>query len=226
MNRQASTRIVIADDHPLFRGALRQAVSTALEGVDVSEVGSLEALTEALDAGGDADLVLLDLTMPGVQGFSGLLFLRADHPEVPVIVVSANDDPAVIRRCIEFGALGFLPKTADVAQMGEAIRAVLDGSVWTPPGIDLTTPADAEVTDMVRRLSTLTPQQVRVLMMLSEGLLNKQIAYELTVSEATVKAHVSAILTKLNVDSRTQAVIAASKIAGTAWATTGASATI
>ncbi|MFN3670512.1 MAG: response regulator [Bosea sp. (in: a-proteobacteria)] len=226
MNRQPSTRIVIADDHPLFRGALRQAVSSALEGADVSEVGSLDSLTEALNAGGDADLVLLDLTMPGVQGFSGLLFLRADHPEVPVIVVSANDDPAVIRRCIEFGALGFLPKTADVAQMGEAIRAVLDGGVWTPPGIDLSAPVDAEVADMVRRLSTLTPQQVRVLMMLSEGLLNKQIAYELGVSEATVKAHVSAILTKLNVDSRTQAVIAASKIAGTAWATTGASATI
>jgi len=163
--------------------------------------------------------------MPGVQGFSGLLFLRADHPEIPVIVVSANDDPAVIRRCIEFGALGFLPKTADVAQMGEAIRVVLDGGVWTPPGVDLSAPVDAEVADMVRRLSTLTPQQVRVLMMLSEGLLNKQIAYELGVSEATVKAHVSAILTKLDVDSRTQAVIAASKIAGTAWATTGAAAT-
>ncbi|WP_293813103.1 response regulator transcription factor, partial [uncultured Bosea sp.] len=197
MSKQPSTRIVIADDHPLFRGALRQAVSSALGGAEVSEVGSLEALTEALASGGDADLVLLDLTMPGVQGFSGLLFLRADHPEIPVIVVSANDDPAVIRRCIEFGALGFLPKTADVAQMGEAIRAVLDGGVWTPPGVDLSAPVDAEIADMVRRMSTLTPQQVRVLMMLSEGLLNKQIAYELGVSEATVKAHVSAILTKL-----------------------------
>ena len=225
MSRQPATRIVIADDHPLFRGALRQAVSHALAGAEVSEVGSLDALTEALSTGGDADLVMLDLTMPGVQGFSGLLFLRADHPEIPVIVVSANDDPAVIRRCIEFGALGFLPKTADVEQMGEAIRAVLDGGVWTPPGIDLAAPVDAEVADMVRRLSTLTPQQVRVLMMLSEGLLNKQIAYELGVSEATVKAHVSAILTKLDVDSRTQAVIAAAKIAGTAWATAGASAT-
>jgi DNA-binding NarL/FixJ family response regulator len=131
MTKQPSTRIVIADDHPLFRGALRQAVSHALEGADVSEVGSLESLTEALSQGADADLVLLDLTMPGVQGFSGLLFLRADHPEVPVIVVSANDEPTVIRRCIEFGALGFLPKTADVEQMGEAIRAVLAGSVWT-----------------------------------------------------------------------------------------------
>ena len=225
MSKQPSTRIVIADDHPLFRGALRQAVSSALGGAEVSEVGSLEALTEALASGGDADLVLLDLTMPGVQGFSGLLFLRADHPELPVIVVSANDDPAVIRRCIEFGALGFLPKTAEVEQMGEAIKAVLDGGVWTPPGVDLSSPVDAEIADMVRRLSTLTPQQVRVLMMLSEGLLNKQIAYELGVSEATVKAHVSAILTKLDVDSRTQAVIAASKIAGTSWATAGAAAT-
>ena len=218
MTRQVSTRIVIADDHPLFRGALRQAVATAIQDTEISEVGSLEALTEALAAASnDADLILLDLTMPGVQGFSGLLFLRADHPELPVIVVSANDDPAVIRRCIEFGALGFLPKTADVEQMGEAIRAVLDGSVWTPPGVDLSAPVDAETAEMVRRLSTLTPQQVRVLMMLSEGLLNKQIAYELGVSEATVKAQVSAILTKLDVDSRTQAVIAASKIAGTAW---------
>ena len=116
MSKQPSTRIVIADDHPLFRGALRQAVSHAIGGAEVSEVGSLEALTEALASGGDADLVLLDLTMPGVQGFSGLIFLRAEHPEIPVIVVSANDDPAVIRRCIEFGALGFLPKTADVAR--------------------------------------------------------------------------------------------------------------
>ena len=219
------TRIVIADDHPLFRGALRQAVAHALADVTVSEVGSLEALGQALAESADVDLILLDLAMPGVQGFSGLLFLRAAHPELPVIVVSANDDPTVIRRCIEFGALGFLSKTAEVAQMGEAIKAVLHGSVWTPPGIDLSDPVDHETADMVRRLSTLTPQQVRVLMMLSEGLLNKQIAYELGVSEATVKAHVSAILTKLNVDSRTQAVIAAAKIAGAGWATSGASAT-
>jgi DNA-binding NarL/FixJ family response regulator len=225
MSRQPSTRIVIADDHPLFRGALRQAVSHGLAGSEISEVGSLEALGQALAEASDIDLILLDLSMPGVQGFSGLLFLRASYPEIPVIVVSANDDPAVIRRCIEFGALGFLPKTAEVAQMGEAIQAVLDGGVWTPPGVDLSAPVDHETADMVRRLATLTPQQVRVLMMLSEGLLNKQIAYELGVSEATVKAHVSAILTKLNVDSRTQAVIAAAKIAGAGWAAQGASAT-
>jgi DNA-binding NarL/FixJ family response regulator len=221
----APTRIIIADDHPLFRGALRQAVLSKMAQAEIAEVGSLEELGRALALARDTDLVLLDLTMPGVQGFSGLLFLRADHPGIPVIVVSANDDPAVIRRCIGFGASGFLPKTSGVEAMGEAVEAVLAGQVWTPPGIDMSASEDSETTDMVRRLSTLTPQQVRVLMMLSGGLLNKQIAYELSVSEATVKAHVSAILTKLNVDSRTQAVIAASRIAGTAWATTGAGAT-
>ncbi len=221
----AATRIIIADDHPLFRGALRQAVLRKLANAEVSEVGSLEELGAQLALAKDTDLVMLDLTMPGVQGFSGLLFLRADHPGIPVIVVSANDDPAVIRRCVAFGASGFLPKTSDVETMGEAVETVLAGQVWTPPGVDMSAAEDSETTDMVRRLSTLTPQQVRVLMMLSSGLLNKQIAYELGVSEATVKAHVSAILTKLNVDSRTQAVIAASRIAGSAWATTGAGAT-
>ena len=206
------TRIVIADDHPLFRGALRQAVSHALAGSEVSEVGSLEALGQALVETADTDLILLDLTMPGVRGFSGLMYLRAQYPSVPVVVVSANDDPAVIRRCMDFGASGFIPKTTDIGVMRQAIGAVLAGETWTPPDVDLSAPADRETADMVRRLASLTPQQVRVLMMLSEGLLNKQIAYELSVSEATVKAHVSAILQKLGVESRTQAVIAAARI--------------
>jgi DNA-binding NarL/FixJ family response regulator len=150
--------------------------------------------------------------MPGVRGFSGLMYLRAQHPGVPVIVVSGNEDRGVMRRCIDFGASGFIPKTTDMDMMRKAIRTVLDGDTWTPPDVDLSAPADKETADMVRRLASLTPQQVRVLMMLSEGLLNKQIAYELSVSEATVKAHVSAILQKLGVESRTQAVIAASKI--------------
>jgi DNA-binding CsgD family transcriptional regulator len=127
--------------------------------------------------------------------------------------VSGNEDRGVIRRCIDFGASGFIPKTTDIDVMREAIRSVLDGGTWTPSDIDLSAPADRETADMVRRLASLTPQQVRVLMMLSEGLLNKQIAYELSVSEATVKAHVSAILQKLGVESRTQAVIAAARIA-------------
>jgi DNA-binding NarL/FixJ family response regulator len=217
MTTQAGPSILIADDHPLFRGALRQALVSALPGTTLSEAGSFDEVTRSLAGGPDVDLVLLDLTMPGVQGFSGLLFLRADYPQVPVMVVSANDDPGVVRRCIEFGALGFMPKTLDADQMAQAVQSVLDGNVWVPQGVDLSVAHDTETAGTIKRLMTLTPQQVRVLMMLSEGLLNKQIAYELGVSEATVKAHVSAILQKLDVDSRTQAVILASKIAATGW---------
>ena len=211
-------RIVIADDHPLVRGALRTSITALLGPVEIIEAGSFEELAPAF-SGGDIDLVLLDLTMPGVQGFSGLLYLRASHPATPVIVVSGNEDRTVIRRCIELGASGYIPKSLDGAAMGSAIQQVLDGGSWTPDDVDLTSAPDATTSDMVRRLASLTPQQVRVLMMLSTGLLNKQIAYELSVSEATVKAHVSAILQKLDVDSRTQAVIAAAKIASGQWNT-------
>jgi DNA-binding NarL/FixJ family response regulator len=207
---------VIADDHPLVRGALREAVAGAVEGARILECGDLEQLSATLSQAPDADLVLLDLSMPGVRGFSGLMYLRAQHPDVPVVVVSGNEDRTVIRRCIDFGASGYIPKTTDIEDMRTGIRAVLEGRTSTPPDVDLAAPADKETVDIVRRLASLTPQQVRVLMMLSEGL-NKQIAYELTVSEATVKAHVSAILQKLGVDSRTQAVIAASKIEAGQW---------
>jgi len=212
-----SIRLIIADDHPLFRGALREAVSGLFEDADIAEAGSFEDLAKLLERGADVDLILLDLTMPGVRGFSGLMYLRAQYPSVPIIVVSANDDPAVIRRCMDFGASGFIPKTLGNEAMRGAITRVFEGGVWTPPEIDLGAGADAETADLLTRLTSLTPQQVRVLMMLSEGLLNKQIAYELGVSEATVKAHVSAILQKLGVDSRTQAVIAASKIELGQW---------
>ena len=208
-------RLVIADDHPLFRGAMREAISGLLEKVDIAEAGTFDDTVELLSV--DVDLVLFDLTMPGVRGFSGLMYMRAQYPSVPVVVVSANDDPAVIRRCMEFGASGFIPKTLGIDTMRAAISRVLAGGVWTPPDVDLSAGSDTETANLLARLASLTPQQVRVLMMLSEGLLNKQIAYELTVSEATVKAHVSAILQKLGVDSRTQAVIAAAKIEVGQW---------
>jgi len=210
-------RLVIADDHPLFRGALREAVTGLIEHAEIAEAGTFEEVPKLLDKVGEVDLVLLDLSMPGVRGFSGLMYLRAQYPSVPVVVVSANDDPAVIRRCMEFGASGFIPKTLGVEAMRAAIARVLEGGVWTPPDVDLKAGTDKETADLMARLATLTPQQVRVLMMLSEGLLNKQIAYNLSVSEATVKAHVSAILQKLNVESRTQAVIAAAKIEAGQW---------
>jgi DNA-binding NarL/FixJ family response regulator len=213
----AQYRLMIADDHPLFRGALREAVTGLFERADIAEAGTFDEVSAMLERTSDIDLILLDLAMPGVRGFSGLMYLRAQYPSVPVVVVSANDEPAVIRRCMDFGASGFIPKTLGVEAMRDAIAVVLRGGVWTPPDIDLSAAGDAETTALLARLATLTPQQVRVLMMLSEGLLNKQIAFQLGVSEATVKAHVSAILQKLGVESRTQAVIAAAKIEAGHW---------
>ena len=212
---QEKYRLVIADDHPLFRGAMREAISGLMANADIAEAGTFDDTVEMISV--DVDLVLLDLTMPGVRGFSGLMYLRAQYPSVPVIVVSANDDPVAIRRCMEFGASGFIPKTLGIDAMRTAISRVLAGAVWTPPDVDLSSAADADAAELMARMATLTPQQVRVLMMLSEGLLNKQIAYQLGVSEATVKAHVSAILQKLGVESRTQAVIAAAKIEAGQW---------
>ena len=201
------SRIIIVDDHPLFRAALRQTLAIA---ANVEEAGDLAALNAALAADRDCDLVLLDLNMPGAHGLSGLLLLRAQYPEIPVMIISAVEDMKVIRRTFELGAAGYLPKSAGPADIRAAIATVLKGEVFVPPGVSLG--ADDEQTLFSRRLATLTPQQIRVLMMLSDGLMNKQIAYELSISEATVKAHVSSILQKLDVDSRTQAVIAASRI--------------
>jgi DNA-binding NarL/FixJ family response regulator len=218
LSEAQSHHLLIADDHPLFRGALREAVAGVFGQADVAEAGTFEEVSEVLErGGGDVDLILLDLSMPGVRGFSGLMYLRAQYPGLPIVVVSANDDPAVIRHCMEFGASGFIPKTLGREALREAIARVLQGEVWTPPDVDLTGQSDATTAALIARLATLTPQQVRVLMMLSEGLLNKQIAYELSVSEATVKAHVSAILQKLGVESRTQAVIAAGRIEAGQW---------
>ena len=218
MNGSANYRLVIADDHPLFRGALREAVTGLLfERVEIAEAGSFDEVTKLLEDNGDVDLIMLDLAMPGVRGFSGLMYLRAQYPSVPIIVVSANDDPAVIRRCMDFGGAGFISKTLGIDVIRTALKRVLDGGVWTPPDVDFASVTDAASADLLSRLASLTPQQVRVLMMLSSGLLNKQIAHELGVSEATVKAHVSAILQKLNVESRTQAVIAAAKIEVGQW---------
>src|SRR5215468_1288954 len=217
MTTPANTRLVIADDHPLFRDALRQAVASVVASAKIDEAGSFDDLTAMLEQDSDVDLILLDLTMPGISGFSGLIYLRAQYPAIPVVVVSASDDVGTIRRSLDFGAYGFIPKRFGVETLREAITKVMDGDVFVPPDTDLSSAADPDMARLRDRLVTLTPQQVRVLMMLSEGLLNKQIAYELGVSEATIRAHVSAILQKLGVESRTQAVIAAAKIAGGQW---------
>lgn len=211
---QLAQKIIIADDHPLFRAALKQAVLQAVPGVTILEADTLAAVQERVDAHGDADLVLLDIHMPGAQGFSGLVFLRGQHPGVPVVVVSGSEEPQVMKRAIDYGASGFIPKSAPIEVISEAITAVLQGDEWLPQDISesLNEAISEEDQQFAEALASLTPQQFRVLTMLTEGLLNKQIAYELGVSEATIKAHVTAILRKLGVHSRTQAVIAAQRL--------------
>ena len=209
-------QILIADDHPLVRGALKQALSTELENVSVLEAESLyEAIDQVEAHKGDIDLVLLDLHMPGMNGFTGLFTLRASYPDIPVSIVSASQELPVVRRSIEYGASAFVPKSAPVDQIGLAVKTVLDGGMWIPDWAREAMengPADDEATGLAEKIGQLTPQQLRVLNMLTEGKLNKQIAYELDVTEATVKAHVSAILRKLSVHSRTQAVIIAREL--------------
>lgn len=210
---QLASKIIIADDHPLFRAALRQAVAQAIDGVEIVEADTLEAVQEAVAEHSDADLVLLDLHMPGTNGFTGLVFLRGQNPGMPVVVVSGSEEVNVMKRSMDYGASGFIPKSAPLETISEAIVSVLEGEEWLPQEI---VDGNEDVSDEERKfaeaLSSLTPQQFRVLTMLTEGLLNKQIAYELNVSEATIKAHVTAILRKLGVHSRTQAVIAAQRL--------------
>ena len=205
--------LLIADDHPLFREALRGVVARLLPAATLREADGVDALYALVDGEADADLLLLDLNMPGAQGFSTLVHLRALHPQLPIVVVSAREEPAVMRRALDHGAVGFIPKSADAATLGEAITSVLDGNRWAPAAAFDEPAAAAEEHDAARRVRELTPQQFRVLQMLGAGRLNKQIAYELGVSEATIKAHMTAILRKLGAGNRTQAVLIAGRLA-------------
>jgi len=196
--------ILIADDHPLLRAAVVHSLRQAMPQARVVEVASASALEATLGQQPDIELVLLDLTMPGARGFSALLHVRGAHPDIPVVVVSSNDHPRVIRRAQQFGAAGFIPKSAPAEAIGQAVAAVLDGGVWFPAMAAERSESDAL---LAARLAQLTPQQFRVLLCLADGLLNKQIAYELGLAENTVKVHVTAILKKLECHSRTQAAV-------------------
>ena len=203
--------ILIVDDHPLFRHALIQAVRYSLPQAQIHETAAVNEFYERLEKGPEPDLVLLDLNLPGASGFSALVHVRAQYPSLPIIVVSAHEETSIIQRSIAHGAMGYIPKSAHPSHIGEAIREVLDGEIWLPPNLPSNMnfdPRAADETALAERIQSLTPQQFRVLMMVAEGLLNKQIAYELDVSEATIKAHVTAIFRKLGVQNRTQAVLA------------------
>ncbi|KAB0550935.1 response regulator transcription factor [Pseudomonas argentinensis] len=200
--------ILIADDHPLFRSALQQALTMGLgAGVRLVEVASIAELEARLAEKTDWDLVLLDLNMPGAYGFSGLVLLRGQYPQIPVVMISAQEESAVVVRAREFGASGFIPKSSSLEVIQQAVRQVLEGEVWWPPQGEEAASLSSEARAASAGLASLTPQQFRVLTMVCEGLLNKQIAYELSVSEATVKAHVTAIFRKLGVRTRTQAAL-------------------
>ncbi|HCH5857507.1 TPA: response regulator transcription factor [Vibrio parahaemolyticus] len=195
--------IIIADDHPLFRNALFQSVHMAVSGANLLEADSLDALLALLAKEEEPDLVLLDLKMPGANGMSGLIHLRAEYPDLPIVVVSASEEPTVVSQ-VKNGAFGFIPKSSDMRELVNALNQVLNGDPYFPEGLITN---NAACNDLAEKIAALTPQQYKVLGMLSDGLLNKQIAYELNVSEATIKAHMTAIFRKLGVKNRTQAVI-------------------
>lgn len=199
-------RIVVADDHPLFRAALLSAVRKASPEAEVDERDSLAGARVAL-AAGPVDLLLLDLKLSDCEGFAGLATVRSEHPTVPVAVVSASEDDATVRRALVMGAGGFIPKSATLETMVEAIGAILAGDGWSP---EVSADEDAEAMD--KRIASLTPSQMKILMGLRQGRLNKQIAYDLGVTEATIKAHLTTVFRKLGVQNRTQAVILAQSV--------------
>lgn len=205
-------QILIVDDHPLFRQALTQALRGQFPQAHTHECASVAEFYAHLELGHEPDLILLDLNLPGASGFSALIHVRAQYPTLPILVVSAHEEVSVMQRAVAHGAMGYIPKSAHPSQIGEAVTQVLqEGEMWLPTNLALQhgfDPRAADEVDMAERIQALTPQQFRVLMMLAEGLLNKQIAYDLSVSEATIKAHVTAIFRKLGVQNRTQAVLA------------------
>jgi DNA-binding NarL/FixJ family response regulator len=204
--------LIIADDHPLFRAALREVVGRQIPGAQVIEVSSLEALQLAISEYPESDMILLDLRMPGAKGLSSLLHLRTERPAVPIVVISASEDPCVVQRSLDFGASGFIPKSASIETIGESLRTVLNGGISAPLLSDRCTQAEEQERELARRLSTLTPQQLKVLIMLAEGQSNKYIAGHLAITEATVKAHITAILRKLGIERRTQAAVLAQRL--------------
>jgi DNA-binding NarL/FixJ family response regulator len=204
--------IVIADDHPLVRDALKQTIAQDMSDAIFHEAASLAEAEATIRDKGAPDLLLLDLHMPGMRGFTGLVYLRSVFPQVPIAMISSSTDARIMRQGVDYGAAGFIPKSAPTDDIRGAVRDIIAGNSWLPTGANDLPDTSEEDAALAARLAALTPQQLRVLGMLSEGKLNKQIAYDLDISETTVKTHVSAILQKLDVNSRTQAVILAGRL--------------
>jgi DNA-binding NarL/FixJ family response regulator len=211
--------VLIADDHPLFREALKHAVAQALPDVKVCEADCVASLFATLESHAEIDLLLLDLNMPGAQGFSALVQSRSHYPAVPVIVISGREDANLVARTLAHGAAGFVSKSAPVASIINALRTVSQGGLWAPDATESGLSFDSDPAlahgegEAAQRIARLTPQQFRVLSMLCSGMINKQMAAELGVSEATVKAHMTAVMEKLGATNRTQAVLIAQRLA-------------
>ena len=206
-------KIIIADDHPLFSDALRSILSHVLPDADIDLAFDVEQLQKLAERNGETALLLLDLNMPGAVGFSALSWFVGNYPRTPVIMISASDDAGTVRKALDFGAAAYIDKSSDQSVIGECVLAVLDGQTGLHPNLQIShRHTQLEAIDTATAIASLTPQQLKVTSMLVEGLLNKQIAYELNVKEATIKAHMTEIMRKLGVHSRTQAVLVLSQL--------------
>jgi len=207
------SKFLIADDHPLFREALKGALQNAFSDLAVFESDNFKSTLEILAKEDDLDILLLDLHMPGNDDLYGLIRIREDHPDLPIAVVSGSEEISVVSKVMGYGALGFIPKSSSSAEIAAAINEILEGETWLPEAMkDKVNQLSGDEVKVATQVASLTPQQYKVLSYLHEGLLNKQIAYELNISEATIKAHITAIFRKLGVYNRTQAVLIASKL--------------
>ncbi|WP_166423062.1 response regulator transcription factor [Paraglaciecola sp. 20A4] len=199
-------KAIVADDHPLFRSAMKQAIQDVL-GSDILEAASYQQTIDLLKEHNDVELIFLDLNMPGNDGLTGLTLIRSQFPDVLVAIVSGDETPSMVRKAIDFGACGYIPKSTPLPMIGAAVQQLLDGEQWLPEELiaQVQKIEGSEEQEFALKLAQLTPHQLKVLQLMADGLLNKQIAYELGVSESTIKQHVSAVLHKLGFNNRTQA---------------------
>lgn len=203
---------LIVDDHPLVCSALEEMLRSSFEPCELLQAHSAAEALETVGQLEALDLVMLDLKLPDVDGFQGLLQLRKEAPKIPILVLSGHYDTRLVELARRYGALGYVSKQASAEEIISAVRSVLAGkTAFAAPSAPCDAGGREETDQFARIVETLTPQQITVLRLLGEGLLNKQIAYELSISESTVKAHVSAVLKKLEVSSRTQAVLLAQR---------------
>ncbi|MFC4700383.1 response regulator transcription factor [Glaciecola siphonariae] len=204
--------LLIADDHPLYRDALKGALSMAFNDLTILESGDLNSTVSALEAN-DVDLLMLDLHMPGSSDLFGFLHIQKTFSDLPIAVVSGTEDAALISKVVGLGAMGFIPKTASAQEIKDAVTNMLEGDIWVPESVrQQIQDVDETFSQLAENVASLTPSQYKVLCYMRDGLLNKQIGYNLDIAEATVKAHVTAIFRKLGINNRTQAVLIASQL--------------